>query len=125
MKLIIAITGASGATIGAKIAETLHNKKIETHVVVSEGAKVVLKHETKNAEEVLDKLKSAGVGGLLVMGGTSEPVCEIGVELNRIGAILFNGLNPVACAVEAGIEAESHGMSTVMEYQRLIKFNEL
>ncbi|MBA7705244.1 hypothetical protein ES703_114068 [subsurface metagenome] len=58
-------------------------------------------------------------------GDTSEPVCEIPVELNRIGVILFNGLNPVAAAVEAGIEAENHGMSTVIDYQNLIKFWEL
>ena len=77
------------------------------------------------AENVMIKLKSAGVEGLLVMGATSEPVCEIPVELNRIGVILFNGLNPVAAAMEAGIEAENYGMSTVMEYQRLIKFKEL
>lgn len=57
MRIIVAITGASGATLGAKIAEVLHNKKIETHTVVSEGAKEVLKHETENAEEVLEKIK--------------------------------------------------------------------
>ncbi|MBU4245948.1 MAG: UbiX family flavin prenyltransferase [Nanoarchaeota archaeon] len=57
MKIIVAITGASGATIGAKIVEALHDKKIETHVIVSEGAKVVLKHETNNSEEVLNKIK--------------------------------------------------------------------
>jgi len=34
-------------------------------------------------------------------------------------------LNPVAAAKEAGIEAESHGMSTVVEYQSLIKFQEV
>ena len=79
----------------------------------------------QTAEGVMTKLKSAGVEGLLVMGGTSEPVCEVGVDLNRIGVILFNGLNPVAAAVEAGIEAEIHGMSTVIEYQRLMKFKEL
>lgn len=77
------------------------------------------------AEEVVAKLKVAGLGGLLLMGKTSEPVCEIPVELNRIGIILFNGLNPVATAKEAGIEAENHGMSTVVEYQRLIKFQEI
>ena len=76
-------------------------------------------------EEVVAKLKHAGLGGLLVMGNTSEPVCEIPVELNRIGIILFNGLNPVAAAVEAGIETENHGMSTVVEYQNLVKFEEL
>lgn len=77
------------------------------------------------AEEVVAKLKVAGLGGLLLMGKTSEPVCEIPVELNRIGIILVNGLNPVATAKEAGIEAENHGMSTVVEYQNLIKFQEV
>lgn len=73
------------------------------------------------AEEVLAKLKKAGLQGLLLMGNTSEPICEIHVELNRIGMILYGGLNPVAAAVEAGIEVESHAMSTVMEYQNLIE----
>jgi repressor of nif and glnA expression len=77
------------------------------------------------AEEVIAKLKEAGLGGLLLMGNTSETVCEIPVELNKIGVILLGGLNPVAAAEEAGIEAENHAMSTVMEYQKLIKFREL
>ncbi len=77
------------------------------------------------AEEVVTKLKEAGLGGLLVMGNTSEPVCEIPVELNRIGIVLLGGLNPVAAAEEAGIEAENHAMSTVVEYQNLVKFEEL
>jgi len=77
------------------------------------------------AEEVTAKLKEAGLGGLLLMGNTSEPVCEIPVELNKIGMILLGGLNPVAAAEEAGIEAENHAMSTIIEYQNLIKFCEL
>ena len=77
------------------------------------------------AEEVAAKLKEAGLGGLLLIGNTSEPVCEIPVELNKIGMILLGGLNPVAAAEEAGIEAENHAMSTIIEYQSLIKFWEL
>jgi hypothetical protein len=77
------------------------------------------------AEEVVAELRDAGLGGLSVMGNTSEPVCEIPVELNRIGMVIFGGLNPVAAAVEAGFEAENHAMTTVMEYQDLIKFEEL
>jgi repressor of nif and glnA expression len=77
------------------------------------------------AEKVVAELKEAGLGGLLVMGNTSEPVCEIPVELNRIGMILLGGMNPVAAAEEAGVEAENHGMSTIMEYGDLIKFQEL
>ena len=53
------------------------------------------------------------------MGGVSEPICEIPVDLNRIGMILYGGLNPVAAATEAGITAQTHAMSTVMEYQNL------
>lgn len=77
------------------------------------------------AEEEVAKLREAGLGGLLLMGNTSEPVCETPVELNKIGVILLGGLNPVAAAGEAGIEAENHAMSTVMEYRGLIKFEEL
>ena len=60
-----------------------------------------------------------------MMGDTSEPVCEVPVELNRIGMILVGGLNPVAAAEEAGIDAENRAMSTVVEYQNMIKFEEL
>jgi repressor of nif and glnA expression len=73
------------------------------------------------ADEVIAKLNRVGLRGLLLMGNTSEPVCEIPVELNRIGMILYGGLNPVAAAAESGIETETHAMSTVMEYQNLVK----
>ncbi|MBM4447118.1 MAG: DUF128 domain-containing protein [Chloroflexi bacterium] len=77
------------------------------------------------AEKVVTELKDAGLGGLMVMGNTSEPVCEIPVELNRIGMVLIGGLNPVAAVEEAGIEAENYAMSTIMEYQKLKKFEEV
>ena len=76
-------------------------------------------------EKVMTKLKKTGLGGLMVMGNTSEPVCEIPVELNRIGMVLLGGLNPIAAAEEAGIKADNCAMSTVMEYQNLIKLWEL
>jgi len=77
------------------------------------------------AEEVSAKLKNARLGGILLIGNVSEPVCEIPIELNRVGVVLIGGLNPVAAAVEAGIIIESHAMSTVLEYQRLKKFQEV
>ncbi len=77
------------------------------------------------AEVVVGKLKEAGLRGLLLMGNTSESVCEVPVELNRIGIILLGGLNPVAAAEETGIEVVNHAMSTVMEYRDLVNFKEL
>lgn len=76
-------------------------------------------------EEVVAGLGGAGLGGLLFMGKASDPVYEIPVELNKIGMVLIGGLNPVAAAEEAGIEAENRAMSTVMEYRSLIRFEEL
>jgi repressor of nif and glnA expression len=76
-------------------------------------------------EDVVAKLRNAGLGGLMVMGNTSEPVCEIPVELNRIGMILIGGLNPIAAAEETGIEVENYAMSTVLEYKKLKKFQEV
>jgi repressor of nif and glnA expression len=77
------------------------------------------------AEEIVNGLKEAGLHALMVMGDVSGPVCEVPVEMNKIGMVLLGGLNPVAAAEEAGIAAENHAMSTVMEYQDLIKFKEL
>jgi len=77
------------------------------------------------AEEVALKLKDAGLGGIFLMGNLSEPVCEVPVELNRIGVVLIGGLNPVAAAGEAGIISESHAMSVLVNYQTLIKVSEV
>ena len=77
------------------------------------------------AETVISGLRKAGFSGLLVMGDTSQSVGEVPVDLNKIGVIILGGLNPVAAAVEAGIEAESHAMSAVMEYQDLTKLEDL
>lgn len=76
-------------------------------------------------EVVSEKLKEARLGGFYLMGNVSEPVCEISVNLNRIGIILIGGLNPVAAVHEAGIPVENHAMSALIEYRNLVKFDTL
>jgi HTH-type transcriptional regulator, global nitrogen regulator NrpRI len=77
------------------------------------------------AEETAAKLKNAGIGGLFLLGNISEPVCEMSVELNRVGVVLIGGLNPVAAAHEAGIEVENHAMSALIDYQQLVKLDRI
>ncbi|MHB8105205.1 MAG: DUF128 domain-containing protein [Dehalococcoidales bacterium] len=77
------------------------------------------------AEKVVAKLKEARMGGLMLMGNVSEPVCEVAIDLNRVGAILVGGLNPVAAAYEAGIESENYAMSALMEYEKLVRIDEI
>jgi polyprenyl P-hydroxybenzoate/phenylacrylic acid decarboxylase-like protein len=56
VKLTIAITGASGVIYGKRLLEELHNRKVETHLVISQAAKKIIKHELKTSEKSLEKM---------------------------------------------------------------------
>ena len=74
------------------------------------------------AQEVIDSLEEAGIHGVHTMGNTSEPVCQIAIGMNRVGMVLLGGLNPVAAAVEAGIEIENIAESGLIEFNQLVSF---
>lgn len=76
-------------------------------------------------EELLKKMKAVGISGVLVTGEISEPVCQIPVDINKMGVILIGGLNPVACAQEAGVVAENSGMASVLEYGSFLPFQDV
>jgi 4-hydroxy-3-polyprenylbenzoate decarboxylase len=46
-RLIVGITGASGATLGIRLLEALKSTAIETHLVLSESAPLTIQQETK------------------------------------------------------------------------------
>jgi len=74
-------------------------------------------------EEIIERLEKAGICGVLAMGKTGETVCQVPVDVNKVGLILTGGLNPVAAAREVGFETENFAMSTVMEYEDLKPFS--
>ena len=45
-RLIVGITGATGAIFGVRLLEALHGSDVETHLVVSKWAKQTIEHET-------------------------------------------------------------------------------
>jgi HTH-type transcriptional regulator, global nitrogen regulator NrpRI len=75
--------------------------------------------------EVITGLAKAKMNGVFLVGTVSEPVCEVTVDLNRVGMVLLGGLNPMAAVEEAGLEIETHAMSTVVDYKSLVDFGEL
>ncbi len=77
------------------------------------------------AETVIKRLASAGVRGLVMPGRMSEPVCELPVARNKAGMIVSDGLNPVAAAIEAGIEVVNHAISGVIDFGKLRSFWDL
>jgi repressor of nif and glnA expression len=76
-------------------------------------------------DEKIAMLKEAGIDGVYTLGNTSESLCQIPVALNRIGIVQLAGLNPVAAAVEAGIEIENIAESGLIDYQQLRSFWQL
>jgi repressor of nif and glnA expression len=77
------------------------------------------------AENIIHNLKQVGFHGVLALGDVSKPVCEVNVDMNKIGIILLGGLNPVAAAAEAGIVSDNHSMSSVIEYKDLVDYREV
>lgn len=55
MKVLLSIGGASGSIYGIRLLEELLNSKVELHLIVSDGAKKILEHETKYKYNELKK----------------------------------------------------------------------
>jgi len=76
-------------------------------------------------EKIRSRLQETGIAGIFLIGSVSEPVSQVPVDPNRVGVIILGGLNPVACAHEAGIDVDNRAMFTVMDFGRLRPFKEL
>ena len=55
MKLVVGISGASGAIYGLRILEVLKDAGVETHLVMSDSAKRTIVYETDYS---IDQVKS-------------------------------------------------------------------
>lgn len=76
-------------------------------------------------EKTRTQLKQAGINGVLRLGEASEPVCQIPVGLNKVGMVMLGGLNPLAAAEEAGVQADNFSESGTIDFERLVNFREL
>jgi 4-hydroxy-3-polyprenylbenzoate decarboxylase len=56
VKLVVAITGASGVIYGKRLLEVLRSIEAETHLIISQPAKKVIKHELDVAISDIESL---------------------------------------------------------------------
>lgn len=77
------------------------------------------------ADELLQRLKNSRLISSAWLARPGEVLCEIPHDQDRVGLVTLSGLNPVAAAVEHGIEATNHAMAGLMEVSRLRPFAEL
>jgi 4-hydroxy-3-polyprenylbenzoate decarboxylase len=59
MRLVVAITGASGAILGIRLLETLKLTTIETHLILSESAPLTIQQETGKSVDSIISLADA------------------------------------------------------------------
>ena len=57
-RLVVGISGASGVIYGVRLLELLHRQRIETHLVMSQAAKVTLAYETTMKVSQVEALAS-------------------------------------------------------------------
>lgn len=58
MKIVLGISGATGAIYGIRILEILHFLEVETHLVLSEAAKKTICLETRYHVAAVEKMAS-------------------------------------------------------------------
>lgn len=56
MRLVVAMTGASGVVYGVRLLEVLREKNVEVHLVISEAAEKVIIHELGISRKDVEKL---------------------------------------------------------------------
>ena len=59
MRLVVAMTGATGAVLGIRLLEALRELDVETHLVVSRWARATIAHETPYSMRDVTALASA------------------------------------------------------------------
>jgi len=58
LRLIVAITGASGVVYGQRLLTVLRQRKVETHLIISRAAEKLIQHELKTTKKHLEALAS-------------------------------------------------------------------
>jgi 4-hydroxy-3-polyprenylbenzoate decarboxylase len=98
LRLIIAITGASGVAYGKRFLEILREKRVETYLIVSKAAENVIEHELEMTKRGLEKLASH----IYDVDDLSAPIVS--------GSFKTDGMIIVPCSMKtlAGI---AHGYS--------------
>jgi 4-hydroxy-3-polyprenylbenzoate decarboxylase len=94
-RLIIGISGASGAVYGVRLLEILRHAEIETHLVMSKSAEMTLVYETD--------LKPKDVRGLATV---HDPVAEIGAAISS-GSFPTMGMVIAPCSIRTMSEISS------------------
>ena len=72
-----------------------------------------------------DQLAVIGLGAFMEVGLRGQPVLGIPLSPGRIGSVVVGGLNPIAILEEMGSRIYSRALAGLLDYNRLIPFDEM
>lgn len=123
MRVIVGITGATGAALGVRVLEVLRSLDVETHLVLTKWGRATIKLETDLTPEEVERLAAASyrddalasaiasgsfrVDGMLVMPCSAKTLAAIsaglaGTLLTRAADVAIKERTPlVLCVREA------------------------
>jgi polyprenyl P-hydroxybenzoate and phenylacrylic acid decarboxylases len=99
IRLVIGISGASGAPLAVALLQTLsENPQIETHLVISGNARITIEHETKLSVSEVEK-----------MADFVHEINDMGAKISS-GTFKTNGMIIVPCSMKT-LAAINNGYS--------------
>jgi 4-hydroxy-3-polyprenylbenzoate decarboxylase len=88
MRLIVGLSGASGQIYGVRMLEFLSGTDVEVHLIVSDAARITLKHETDYS---MDYLRS--------LADYCYSISDIGARISS-GSFKSDGMVIVPCSIK-------------------------
>ena len=97
-KLIVAMTGATGAIFGVRLLELLHNLDVETHFLISKWGAQTLSHETAHTPDEVKRLATY-----------TYPINDQSAPISS-GSFVTDGMVIIPCSMRTlSAVAHSHG----------------
>jgi 4-hydroxy-3-polyprenylbenzoate decarboxylase len=101
-RLVVGISGASGAIYGVRMLEILREREIETHLVMSRSAEMTLAYETEHKARDVRKLASV-----------THPIGDIGASISS-GSFPTMGMVIAPCSIKTMSEIAAGVTSTLL-----------
>src|SRR5665811_1366213 len=102
-RLIVGLTGATGAILGVRLLEALKDSEVESHLVISNWARRTIEHETpytyKQVSELANVFHNSNNMAAEISSGSfiTEGMVVIPCSMRTLGAIAQgSGENPVS-----------------------------
>lgn len=102
-RLIVGITGASGAIYGVRLLEQLHELPVETHLIATRWARITIEHETgrsfADVRALADVTYSEGDQSAAVSSGSfvTDGMIIVPCSMKTVGAIATGFAHNLIC----------------------------